>query len=81
MTATIQKWGNSQGLRLPKKTLSELSLSVGDSVNILTEEGKIIIVPDKQSRKYNINDLVARIPHDYVQIEEGFGKAKGLEEW
>lgn len=81
MTATIQKCGNSQGLRLPKKVLVGLSLTAGDLVDVAEENGKIILTPIKQNNKYNINELVAKIPHDYIQNEENFGKAKGLEEW
>ena len=33
----IQKWGNSQGIRLPKKILEMLDLKVNDT--ILIEEG------------------------------------------
>jgi antitoxin MazE len=81
MTAMIQKWGNSQGLRLPKKTLSGISLSVGDCVELSRDGDRIIITPIKQKKRYDICELVARIPSEYVQPEEAFGKPMGLEEW
>ena len=34
----IQKWGNSQGIRIPKKMLETLDLKVNDSISI--EEGE-----------------------------------------
>ena len=34
MTAKISKWGNSQGLRMPKDIMDSLHLQVGDNVNI-----------------------------------------------
>jgi len=37
MTATISIWGNSQGLRFPKDIMNQLSLSIGDKVNIFIE--------------------------------------------
>ena len=81
MTATISKWGNSQGLRFPKNILEELNLSIGDKVKFLIEDDKIILVPVKKSRKkYNINDLVKKIPSDYTPYEEFKSKA-GIEEW
>ena len=30
----IQKWGNSQGIRIPKKMLEMLDLKVNDSISI-----------------------------------------------
>lgn len=32
MTATISKWGNSQGLRFPKDIMKDLHLAIGDKV-------------------------------------------------
>ena len=81
MTATISKWGNSQGLRFPKNILEELNLSIGDKVKFFIEDDKIILVPVKKSRKkYNIDDLVKKIPSDYTPYEEFKSKA-GIEEW
>ncbi len=66
MIATISTWGNSQGLRFPKDIMTELHLSIGDKVKILVENQKIILEPIKQSRnKYDINELVNKIPQNY----------------
>ena len=81
MTATISKWGNSQGLRFPKGILKELNLSVGDKIKFLVQENKIVLEPVKKSRKkYSIDELVKQIPDDYKASEE-FNNRVGLEEW
>lgn len=81
MTATISSWGNSQGLRFPKDIMKELHLSIGDKMNILVENHKIVIEPIKQTRaKYDINDLVKKLPDDYKSYEE-FDNKTGVEEW
>ena len=81
MTATISKWGNSQGLRFPKGILKELNLSVGDKIKFLVKENKIVLEPVKKSRKkYSINELVKQIPDDYKAYEE-FNNKVGSEEW
>ena len=81
MTATISSWGNSQGLRFPKNIMKELNLNIGDEMNILIKNQKILLEPIKQSReKYNINDLVKQLPNDY-KIYEEFDDKIGLEEW
>jgi len=81
MTATLSNWGNSQGLRFPKDIIKELSLSVGDKLKIFVENQKIIIEPIKKERvKYNIDDLVKKIPKDY-KIYEEFDDKIGNEQW
>jgi antitoxin MazE len=81
MTATISSWGNSQGLRFPKDVMKELHLSIGDKVNILIEDQKIVLEPIKQSReKYDINELIKKLPSSYKAYEE-FDNKSGLEEW
>jgi len=81
MTATLSNWGNSQGLRFPKDIMRELSLSVGDKLKIFVENQKIIIEPIKKERvKYNIDDLVKKIPQDYKAYEE-FDDKIGNEQW
>ena len=81
MTTTISSWGNSQGLRFPKNIMKELSLHVGDKLKILVENQKIILEPIKQEReKYNIDELVKKLPKDYKAYEE-FDNTVGLEQW
>ena len=81
MTVTISSWGNSQGLRFPKDIMKELHLSIGDKVKLLIENQKIIIEPIRETReKYDINDLVQKLPKNY-RPQETFETQSGLEEW
>ncbi|NOQ21396.1 MAG: AbrB/MazE/SpoVT family DNA-binding domain-containing protein [Candidatus Aegiribacteria sp.] len=81
MHTKIQKWGNSQGLRLAKNILEDASLNVGDEVDIKVQEGIIIIAPSKLIRgKYRIENLIAEIPADYGTEEVDWGKPVGREE-
>ena len=43
MYATIQKWGNSQGLRIPKVLLEALDLRENDRVELTQTDGGIQI--------------------------------------
>jgi antitoxin MazE len=43
MTTAIVKWGNSQGIRLPKTFLQNINLSENDKVDVLMENKTIII--------------------------------------
>lgn len=81
MTATISKWGNSKGLRLPKEIVNNLHLAIGDVVNIFVEDNRVIIEPRKKERvSYDINELIAKIPKEYQANEEIVTRA-GREEW
>ncbi|MCD4668680.1 MAG: AbrB/MazE/SpoVT family DNA-binding domain-containing protein [Sulfurimonas sp.] len=80
MTATISKWGNSQGLRFPKDIMKDLHLAIGDKVNIFIENNKVVIEPiQKEKIKYDINELVSKIPKNYKAKEEMISSV-GLEE-
>ncbi len=46
----IAKWGNSFAVRLPKKLVEELGLSLGDEIEILKTEGHSLTV-GKSTRK------------------------------
>ncbi len=82
MHSKIQKWGNSQGLRITKVMLEEIQASVGDEVEIYTQEGKIIVELIKQIRgKYDLKSLVAEIQQEYKSTEVNWGKPVGKEEW
>ena len=80
MTATISNWGNSQGIRLPKNIIKNMSLAIGDKVNILIENHKIIIEPIKQKKEFDIHELVSKMPSDYM-VNEEIDDMAGKEEW
>lgn len=82
MLAKIQKWGNSQGLRLAKNLLAEAQIQVGDEVNISVKSGVIVVSPAKKIRgRYKLEELVTRIPENYQTCEFDWGKPIGKEEW
>ena len=81
MTAKISKWGNSQGLRMPKDIMETLHLQVGDDVNITILDGKVILEPIKKDiLNYDLNDLISKIPSNYKASEE-FSSKSGSEIW
>jgi antitoxin MazE len=86
MTPTLQAWGNSQGVRLPKALLASLRLEPGAAVEIELSPKKdaIIVRPAKAlSRvrgRHRIEDLVAAIPKGYKTAEFEWGTS-GREVW
>lgn len=81
MTAKISKWGNSQGLRVPKDIMESLNLHIGDNINIIVKDGKAILEPIKDDiQEYNLDELVSKIPKNY-KLKEEFDSTIGKEEW
>ena len=82
MFAKIQKWGNSQGIRLAKNLLADAQLGVGDEVDISVKEGIMIVTPANRIRgRHKLKDLVARIPENYKSEELDWGEPVGKEAW
>jgi len=82
MVTKIQKWGNSQGLRVSKEVLEQVHAAVGDAVEVSVQKGTILIQPIKRLRgKYSLRHLVAQMPKNYKPIEEDWGKPVGKEVW
>lgn len=82
MVTKIQKWGNSQGLRLAKQVLEEAHITVGDDVDVTTRDGLILIAPVRRIRgKTSLQELVSRIPKDYKAEELSWGEPVGREVW
>ena len=82
MLAKIQKWGNSQGLRLSKALLADANLGQGDEVDVAAKDGVIIITPVNRKRgRHRLEDLVARLPESYKPDEVDWGEPMGKEAW
>lgn len=82
MVTKVQKWGNSQGLRLNKKLLEDAHISIGDEVDVTVNDGIILVSPVKHVRgKYSLQQLIASIPADYRVEEVSWGSPDGKEAW
>ena len=82
MITRIQRWGNSQGLRLARQVLEDACISVGDDVDVAARDGMIVIAPVRRVRgRVSLQELVSRIPEDYNPEETDWGKPLGKEVW
>ena len=82
MVTRVQKWGNSQGLRLSKELLSDAGIYVGDVVDVAVQEGSIVVTPIRRVRgALDLEQLVAAIPADYKPGEADWGQSIGDEAW
>ncbi len=82
METRVQKWGNSQGIRVSKDVLADADIEVGDTVDIVAREGSLVVVPLRRVRGgSDLEELVSRIPDDYTPDEVMWGPPEGKEVW
>ena len=81
MTTTIQKWGNSQGIKIPKMVLDSVNWSENEQIIIIVDNGKLVIEKAKEHKRKNIKELFKDYKEDYKPIEIDWGEPKGEEIW
>ncbi len=78
-TTTIQKWGNSQGIRIPKFILDSVHWRENEKLVMSAENDKIII--ERAGKRKNIKELFADFDGEYVPVEMDWGDPVGEEVW
>lgn len=80
MTTTIQKWGNSLAVRLPKLITRRLRVRAGTEVRVEMNRQRIIIeqVPKKEE---TLRGLVAKIIPGTRHKKIDWGRTMGKEAW
>ena len=83
MTTTIQKWGNSQAVRLPKAILEALFLQENDTVDIKAVNGSIVIskADRKRRAKISLEERFKDYTGEYSCEEYDWGSPAGREVW
>ena len=82
MLTNIVKWGNSQGVRLPKILLESINLTDNDIVEITVENKSIIIKkPVIKKAHLTIQERFEDFEGDYEPIEMDWGDPVGNEIW
>lgn len=77
MATTAQKWGNSLGIRIPKKVADIAGTRVGTTFDISVQDGKIILEPIDKSP--TLEELLAKVTAENRHTEIDFGEPKGNE--
>jgi antitoxin MazE len=83
MTTKIQKWGNSLGVRIPKRLADSLLLEEGAAVDFEKVGTKIIITPAiaKPIQKINHKKLLKGMKPGAYHKEIDWGSPVGKEVW
>ena len=80
MEARLQKWGNSDSIRIPSNILKSLNLKTNDKVNLEQVEDKIIISKIKKE-KISLADKFKKYKGENLAKEYSWDEAKGKEIW
>lgn len=81
MQAIIQKWGNSQGIRIPKAFLEALGMKENDIVELNRVEDNIIIKKIDKNDKLSLEDIFKDYNGEYIAEEFDWGSPIGKEVW
>jgi antitoxin MazE len=80
MKTQIKKWGNSLALRIPRSFAHESRISQGSTVEVLLEEGRIVVEPVSE-RDYTLKELLAKVTRRNLHDEVETGGPVGKEAW
>ena len=80
MEARLQKWGNSDGIRIPKAFLKLLNLKTNDTVELNYQDDKIIISKIKKS-PISLEERFAKYNGENLAKDFTWDNAKGSEIW
>ena len=78
MAVTIQKWGNSLGLRIPKAVAAKANLTEGAEVEIVARRNGIVV---RAVEVPSLQELLSQIKPGSIPPVADWGKPVGREVW
>ncbi|KAA8786496.1 AbrB/MazE/SpoVT family DNA-binding domain-containing protein [Paenibacillus amylolyticus] len=73
MSTTVQKWGNSLGIRIPSHIAEKIEVYQGTEVDlIVSDDNTLIVVPQK--KKPTLEELLAQCKPENRHDEIDFGR-------
>lgn len=79
MVTTIQRWGNSLAIRIPKAFAAQAQLDENSDVEISIEGNRIVVSPAR--REWTLHELVKSIKPSNTHGEITWGDRSGEEVW
>jgi antitoxin MazE len=80
MVTTIQKWGNSLALRIPRAFAREVGLEQGAPVEVSLRQGKLVVEPVEEP-PLTLAQLLEGITDENLHGEVDTGPPVGKETW
>lgn len=73
MTTTVQKWGNSLGIRIPSDVAKKMAVQKGSEIEIITVGNEATLKPKK--KKPTLDELLSQCTPENRHEEIDFGRA------
>ncbi|MCR5483505.1 MAG: AbrB/MazE/SpoVT family DNA-binding domain-containing protein [Bacilli bacterium] len=80
METRLQKWGNSDGIRIPSSLLKMLDVKTNDKVELNYEDNKIIITKPKK-RIISLEERFAKFNGENLSKDFTWDDPQGKEIW
>lgn len=78
MKGTVQRWGNSLAIRIPRAYARDLSVDDGSEVELRIDGPSLVVTP---STTPSLEALLAAITDDNLHAEVDTGPGQGREAW
>ena len=79
MVTSVQRWGNSLAIRIPKAFAAQAQLTEDSSVDIAIEGERIVVTPAR--KQWSLQRLVKGITSTNRHRETRWGDGTGKESW
>jgi antitoxin MazE len=79
VTQDLQKWGNSTGIRLPKKVIDAAKLKPNQTMVISLKKNAIILTPAKKNDDFTLDSMLKGVTPQKVQGETDWSQDVGAE--
>jgi antitoxin MazE len=79
MITTVQRWGNSLAIRIPKPFALETGLQENSEVDISLDGGRIVVSPAR--KEWRLAEMVKAITPGNFHGEIGWGAKVGGDAW
>jgi antitoxin MazE len=80
MKTTVQKWSNSYAVRIPKSFIKEVVLEYRTDVELILEDGKLVVQPIKEET-ITFDDLLAQVTKKNLHRAEDTDLPIGNDAW
>ena len=80
MRTSVQRWGNSLAVRIPKSFAAQLHLEHDSEVDLTLVNGQLAVIP-VLAPAFTLNELLEGITEQNMHSEIDTGNAVGQEAW
>jgi antitoxin MazE len=77
MVTTIQRWGNSLAVRIPKAFASQAAIEENSEIEISVEGNRIVVAPAR--KEWSLDKLLRAITRSNVHRQVEWGESVGKE--